>query len=38
MLFNMHKVLAVLLVVASAFTAGTALHLRKYNGTPIIVP
>jgi hypothetical protein len=35
MLFNMRNVLPVLLV-ASAFTAGAALHLRKYNDTPNI--
>jgi len=33
MFFNMHNILAALLV-ASAFTAGAALHLRKYNDTP----
>jgi len=37
MLFNMLNVLATLLV-ASAFTAGTTLHLRKYNDTPTIMP
>jgi hypothetical protein len=35
-LFNMHNALAALLV-ASAFNAGAALHLRKYD-TPTIMP